>query len=224
MKADTIFGKDTASLHRRCKRCMPQDGHNTDEVPFDLYGDLEDAYDEADRDGDVEITETLDTFGLWEESPRCSRSWMYKIWCALRGDVVAQADVGHAFYWSDHDPDDVREKYKWLDKPELAIYWYGLAAEAGYADAQSDLACLYCPDLIPYDNKFKLGRFARRWWEEAAAQRLPCGMLGLAKCLRCGKCCCCDRNIPRAKALEAEADEIERRRELNQAREKYSRK
>ena len=48
-------------------------------VPFDLYGDLEDAYDEADRDGDVEITATLDTFGLWNEKPRtgprsCTRS------------------------------------------------------------------------------------------------------------------------------------------------------
>ena len=86
----------------------------------------------------------------------------------------------------------------------------GPVASIGY---QSDLACLYCPDLIPYDNKFKLGRFARHWWEEAAAQKLPCGMLGLAKCLRCGKCHDCNRDIPRAKALEAEADEIERKRE-----------
>ena len=130
MKANAIFGKETASLHSRCMRCMTQNEHNTDEVPFDLYGELEDAYDEADRDGDVEITETLDTFGLWNENPRCNRSWMYTMWCALRGDVEAQADVGHAFYWNDHDPDDVREKYKWLDKPELATYWYRLSAEA----------------------------------------------------------------------------------------------
>jgi len=206
MKTNTIFGKETASLH--C-RCMPQNEQNADQVPFDLYGELEDAYDEADRNGDVEIVETLDTFGLWDENPRCNRSWMYTMWRALKGDVEAQADVGHAFYWNDHDPDDVREEYKWLDKPELAIYWYRLAAEAGYADAQSDLASLYCPDLIPYDNKFKLGRFARRWLEEAAAQKLPCGMLGLAKCLRCGKCHDCNRDIPRAEALEAEAAKIE---------------
>ena len=146
-----------------------------EDVPFDLYGDLEDAYDEADRNGDVEIVETLDTFGLWDEKPKCNHSWMHTMWRALKGDVEAQADVGHAFYWNDHDPEDVRETYKWLDKPELAIYWYRLAAEAGYA----------------------------------AAQKLPCGMLGLAHCLRCGKCCCCDRDIPRAKALEAEVDRME---------------
>ena len=64
--------------------------------------------------------------------------------------------------------------------------------------------------MPPYRNKFKLGRFARRWWEEAAAQKLPCGMLGLAKCLRCGKCCCCDRDVPRAEALEAEEASHER--------------
>ena len=184
-----------------------------EDVPFDLYGDLEDAYDEADRDGDVEIVETLDTFGLWDEKAKCNHSWMHTMWRALKGDVEAQADVGHAFYWNDHDPDEMREKHKWLDKPELAIYWYKLAAEAGYADAQSDLASLYCPDLIPYDNKFKLGRFARRWLEEAAAQKLPCGMLGLAKCLRCGKCHDCNRDIPRAEALEAEAAKIEQEEE-----------
>ncbi len=184
-----------------------------EDVPFDLYGDLEDAYDEADRNGDVEIVATLDTFGLWDEKPKCNHSWMYTMWRALKGDVEAQADVGHAFYWNDHDPDEMREKHKWLDKPELAIYWYKLAAEAGCVDAQSDLACLYCPDLMPYNNKFKLGRFARRWWEEAAAQKLPCGMLGLAKCLRCGKCCCCARDIPRAEALEAEAAKIEQEEE-----------
>lgn len=184
----------------------------TEDIPFDLYGDLEGAYDEADRNGDVEIVETLDTFGLWDEKPKCNRSWMHKMWRALKGDVEAQADVGHAFYWNDCDPDDMREKYKWLDKPELAIYWYKLAAEAGCADAQNDLACLYCPELLPY-SKFKLGRFARGWWEEAAAQKLPCGLLGLAKCLRCGKCCCCDRDIQRAEALEADAAKIEQEEE-----------
>ena len=206
----TSFSKELAALH---SRCMSQVERPAVDVPFDLCGDLEDAYDKADRDGDVEIVETLDTFGIWAERSGCDRSFMHKIWRALKGDVEAQADVGYAFYWHDDVPDDVREKFKWLDKPELAIYWYKLAAEAGYDCAQSDLACLYCPDLPPYRNKFKLGRFARRWWEEAAAQKLPCGMLGLAKCLRCGKCCCCDRDIPRAEALEAEADKIEKTNE-----------
>ena len=176
-------------------------------VPFDLYGDLEDAYDEADRDGDVEITATLDTFGLWDEKPRTGPAFLHKIWRALKGDVEAQADVGHAFYWTDHDPDETREKYKWLDKPELAIYWYERAAEAGYGSAQVDLGCLYCPDLLPHSELVN-GRFARHWWEEAAAQKLPAGMLGLARCLRCGKCCCCNHDVARAEALEAEAAAI----------------
>ena len=176
-------------------------------VPFDLYGDLEDAYDEADRDGDVEITATLDTFGLWDEKPRTGPAFLHKIWRALKDDVEAQADVGHAFYWTDHDPDETREKYKWLDKPELAIYWYERAAEAGYGSAQVDLGCLYCPDLLPHSELVN-GRFARHWWEQAAAQKLPDGMLGLARCLRCAKCCCCNHDVARAEALEAEAAAI----------------
>ena len=88
-----------------------------------------------------------------------------------------------------------REKIEWLDKPNLAQYWYGLAAEAGHANSQNYLAALYCPDLEPL-NVFKLGRFARRWWEAAAEQKLPNGMRNLARCLKCGKCCCCDRDVP----------------------------
>ena len=188
--------------------CRPKKERKAEEVPFDLFGDLEDAYDKADHEGNVELVDTLDTFGLWDEKPNGTRSWMYKIWRAIKGDVEAQADVGHAFYWSDHDPRGSRGEYKWLDKPELAIYWYKLAAEAGYGCAQSDLACLYCPDLLPY-SEYMIGRFARYWWEESAAQKLPLGMRGLAKCLRCGKCSCCGRDVPRAEALEAEADRIE---------------
>jgi TPR repeat protein len=216
MKADTVFDKEAASRHRRYMYCMPKKGQNTgdaDEVPFDLYGDLEDAYDGAERNGDVEIVKTLDTFGLWDEKPRCNRSWMYTMWRALKGDVEAQADVGNAFYWNDYDQDDVREKYKWLDKPLLAIYWYNLAAEKDYAPAQSDLACLYCPNLLPH-SKLKIGRFARHWWEEAATHKHSEGLRGLAHCLRCAQCgkeCYCEQDFPRADALEAEADEIERR-------------
>ena len=36
---------------------------------FDLYGDLEDAYDKAESNGDVEVMETLDAFFLWDETP-----------------------------------------------------------------------------------------------------------------------------------------------------------
>lgn len=180
-------------------------------IPFDLYGDLWDAYEEAETNGDVDVVETLDTFGIWNEHPKCDRAFLYKIWRALKGDVEAQADVGHAFYWTIYDPEETREKYKWLDKPLLAIYWYNLAAEEGYAPAQSDLACLYCPNMPPY-SKLKIGRFARGWWEEAAAQKYQDGMYGLARCLRCARCgkeCCCEQDLPRADVLEAEADSID---------------
>ena len=181
------------------------------DIPFDLYGDLWDAYEEAEGNGDVEVVETLDTFGIWNEHPKCDRAFLHKIWRALKGDVAAQADVGHTFYRTDDDPKETQEEYKWLDKPLLAIYWYNLAAEEGYAPAQSDLACLYCPDMLPY-SKLKIGRFARGWWEEAAAQKYPEGMRGLARCLRCARCgkeCCCEQDFPRADALEAEADSMQ---------------
>ena len=44
-------------------------------IPFDLYGDLWDAYEEAEGNGDVEVVETLDTFGIWNEHPKCDRTW-----------------------------------------------------------------------------------------------------------------------------------------------------
>ena len=155
-------------------------------IPFDLYGDLWDAYEEAEGNGDMEVVETLDTFGIWNEHPKCDRAFLYKIWRALKGDVAAQADVGHTFYRTDDEPKETQEEYKWLDKPLLAIYWYNLAAEEGYAPAQNDLACLYCPDML--------------------------GMRGLARCLRCARCgkeCCCEQDIPRADALEAETDSMQ---------------
>ena len=179
-----------------------------EDIPFDLYGELESAYDRADRAGDAEIVETLDTFGLWEERPHASSSFLLKAWQALNGDAEAQADVGNAFFWTDKDPEETREQYKWLDKPQLAIYWFTLAAEAGCADAQDKLSYLYCPTNEPRATP-KVGRFARHWLEEAAAQKYPAAMHDLAHCLRCGKCACCGRDIPRAEALEAEANELE---------------
>ena len=184
------------------------------EFPFDLFGDLEDAYDRAEREGNVELAETLDAFGLWDGNAKCTLSWMHKAWRAVNGDVDAQTDLGHAFCWDEYDADAIREKYKWLDRPTLAIYWYTLAAEAGHAEAQNDLARIYCPNLKPY-SACKIGRFSRRWREEAAAQKLPEAMRSLAHCLRCGKCCCCPRDLPRADALEAEAGAIEQRNKSN---------
>lgn len=179
------------------------------DIPFDLYGELEDAYDKADRDGAAEIVETLDAFGLWEEKPNGGSSFMQKTWRALNGDTKAQADVGHAFFWTDKDPEETRERHKWLDKPLLAIYWCKLAAEAGCADAQDTLAYLYCPDNEPLTAPKVGRRFARHWLEKAAAQNRPSAMRDLAHCLRCGKCACCGRDILRAEALESEANEIE---------------
>ena len=174
------------------------------EIPFDLYGDLEDAYDDAERNGDEEIVQTLDIFGLWKDRPIAGTRFMHKIWRALNGDVVAQADVGHAFYWDDNVPDEKRERFKWLDRPALAIYWYGLAAEAGYGLAQWDLARLYCPHFDPH-SEFENGRFARHWLEQAAAHKLKGAMCDLVHCLKCGACSC-GRDIPRAEALEAAMD------------------
>lgn len=180
----------------------------TTDIPFDLYGELEDAYDAADRNGDAEIVETLDAFGLWDERPKADSSFMLKAWRGLNGDTKTQADLGHAFLWTDMDPEETRKKHRWLDKPLLAIYWCGLAAEAGCAAAQNDLACLYCPEQQPYGTP-KVGRLARHWLEEAAAQKHTPAMRDLARCLRCGKCACCNRDIPRADALAAEANELD---------------
>jgi TPR repeat protein len=178
-------------------------------APFDLYGDLEDAYDEAERNGDVEIMETLDTFRIWSERPRTERGFsLHTILLAIHGNVMAQDDVGYVFFRYEDNADDKQEGYEWLNKPELAQYWFRLAAEAGNSLSQNSLATLYCPEREPL-NVFKLGRFARRWWEASAEQEYTDGMRNLARCLRCGKCCCCDRDIARAEALEAKADQID---------------
>ena len=176
--------------------------------PFDLYGDLEDAYDKAESNGDVEVMETLDAFFLWNERPREGSAFLHTLLLAIQGDVEAQDDVGYAFFRLESNIDDNREKCERLNRPALAQYWLGLAAEAGCATSQNNLAALYCPDLQPV-NAFKLGRFARRWWEAAAEQKLPNGMRNLARCLRCGKCCCCERDIARANALEVEANRMD---------------
>ena len=83
-----------------------------------------------------------------------------------------------------------------------------LAAKSGHAVAQNYLARLYCPDQEPC-GALKVWRLSRFWLEEAVARKLPVAMENLALCLRCGKCACCDRDIPRAEALESEANEIE---------------
>ena len=122
----------------------------------------------------------------------------------------AQTDVGYAFYWPAEHTDESRAKFTWMGKPHLAMYWFGLAARSGNAVAQDYLARLYCPDQEPY-GAVKVGRRTRHWLEKAAAQKLPVAMENLALCLKCGKCPCCNSDIPRAKSLEREAHLLEMR-------------
>lgn len=173
------------------------------ERPFDLYGDLEDAYDEAEFNGDLAVTETLDVLRLWDGRPRAKGAFLYTVLKAIRGDVEAQDKVGYAFYNAE-DPIRGRGRCDWMDKPLLAQYWYGLAADAGRANSQNCLGRFYCPDCAPKDA-FKLGRFARDYWKSAAEQKFPGGMHNLARCLRCGKCPCCNVDVKLAAALDAEA-------------------
>lgn len=175
---------------------------------FDLYGGLEDAYDEAELEGKAEIVETLDALLLWNDRKRMGTEFMRKVWRAIRGNAEAQSEVAGHFYVTGDERDDLPEEEKWRDRPELAQYWYDQAADRGNALAQYNLGCLLCPDLGPREV-FKLGRFTRQRWEEAAEQKLPIGMRALAHCLRCGKCPCCDVDIPRAEALEAEAETLD---------------
>ena len=182
-------------------------------APFDIYGDLEDAYNKAERNGDVEVMETLDAFRIWSERPRTTSNLsLHTLLLAIQGDGNAQDDVGYAFFRLEDDIDDNSEEYEWLDRPELAQYWYGLAAEDGWPTAQNGLGILYCPKLKPL-NVFKLGRLARLWWEVAADNKHTDGMRNLARCLRCGKCFCCDRDVERADALENEACELDKQME-----------
>ena len=176
-----------------------------EDMPFDLYGELEDAYDAAELAGDAEIVETLDAVGLWSERPKAKTPFMLTLWRAVNGDADAQTVVGYFFFWTDDG-----RKAKWQDRPLLAIYWSERAAKAGDADAQVNLACLYCPDHEPH-SPVKIGRLARHWLEQAAGQKHIGGMDGLALCLKCGKCACCERDIPRAEAVKAEARELEQR-------------
>ena len=177
------------------------------ERPFDLYGDLEDAYDEAEFNGDLAVTETLDVLRLWDGRPRAKGAFLYTVLKAIRGDVEAQDKVGYAFYNAE-DPIRGRGRCDWMDKPLLAQYWFGLAADAGFAHSQNCLGCLYCPQC-GHPSAVKLGRFARGFWEMAAAQKYPAGIHNLTHCLMCGKCCCCDTDLQRAEALEAEAYRLE---------------
>ena len=121
------------------------------------------------------------------------RAWRNDIETAMTGDDLE-------YMVSAINTLAAREHYAALLKDRKS----GLRTSRG----RSTLAYLYCPDNEPLTAP-KVGRFARHWLEKAAAQNRPSAMRDLAHCLRCGKCACCGRDIPRAEALESEANEIE---------------
>lgn len=168
---------------------------------FDFIGDLEDAYERAKASSDTKLTQSLDILGLWEES--AESKWLYRVWKALKGDTIQQREAAWMFDWPRNDDETPNEKY---DKPELAVYWYEMAAQAGDPVAQCNLSNLYCGDRLPED-KWN-GKRAVYWREKSAEQKEPNGMLGLASCLECGKCCKGGADVKRAKALRKEAKEI----------------
>lgn len=168
---------------------------------FDFVGDLEEAYEKAEREGDKALVESLDIIGLWEED--AETKWLYRIWKALQGDTESQRMSGWMFDWPRGDGEEPDSK---SDKPELAVYWYEMAARADDPDAQCLLANLYSGDRLP--RELWNGKLAVRWYEKSAAHKIPYGMLGLARCLECGRCCDGGRDAHRAAALREEAHEI----------------
>jgi len=168
---------------------------------FDFVGDLEEAYETARREGDKSLVESLDILGLWEEG--AETKWLYRIWKALQGDTLSQRESAWMFDWPHVDGEEPNPKY---DKPELAVYWYEMAAQADDPVAQCNLANIYCGDRLP-KGRWN-GRRAVYWREKSAANKEPQGMRGLASCLECGNCCEGGRDARRAAALRKEADEI----------------
>ena len=172
---------------------------------FDFIGDLEEAYENAERTGDKKLVESLDILGLWEEG--AETKWLYRIWKALQGDTLSQRESAWMFDWPRSDDEGPNPKY---DKPELAAYWYEMAAQADDPVAQCNVANLYCGERLP--KKLWNGKRAVYWREKSAAHKEPNGMRGLAYCLECGKCCPHGEDLARARALRAEADEISKKR------------
>ena len=167
---------------------------------FDLYGDLEDAYDKAERDGMREVVQTLDAFGVWDEGGHPPIWIMKRALLAIKGDPNEQEELAWCFDWRNELKEERNHRY---DNPRLAAYWYERAAEAGVASAQCHVANIYC---FADDKKLWNGPRAVYWREKAAAQKYPEGLRGLAYCLECGKCCRGGADVARAKRLRDEAD------------------
>lgn len=175
-------------------------------MPFDLYGDLERAYEEALKKGDAEITETLDAFGLWDDD-QVPAKFMLRAWWAINGNVAQQREIAWCFDWvGSKSKQGYDTRY---DRPHLAVYWYERAAKAGDALAQNNLANIYCSE----GGELWDGRRGIYWYEKAAAQKLLPAMRGLARCLECGKCRKEGADTIRAKALQDEIAEVEQTNE-----------
>lgn len=177
---------------------------------FDLYGDLEDAYEKALADGMSEVTETLDALGLWDEGNQAPTKFMLRAWHAINGNASQQRELAWCFDGDGGKPKGRRNPF--YDKPRLAVYWYSKAAKAGDAIAQNNLANIYCSGE---DTELWNGQLGVFWYEKAAAQKLPAGMRGFARCLECGMCRKDGTDTARAKALLAEAKAIEREQREN---------
>jgi hypothetical protein len=77
-------------------------------------------------------------------APGATAAEIFRQWLpdALRGDAVAQFEIGRAFATGASRPEDLAE----------AARWYRLAADQGSARAQHDLAMLYTKGLgVPQD-------------------------------------------------------------------------
>ena len=180
--------------------------HNEGHV-FDLYGDLEDAYEKAKACGETEIVDTLDAFGLWDDRDQVPAKFFLRAWHAISGNASQQRELAWCFDRDGGKPKG--ERNPCYDRPQLAIFWYEKAAKAGDALAQNNLAHIYCTED---DMELWDGRLGAFWYEKAAAQKLPEGMRGLARCLECGMCLKDGADPARAKALFVEAEAIERGR------------
>lgn len=115
-----------------------------------------------------------------------------RLFLALRGDDLAQCDL--AYWWQEGES-------PFSIDLNAAEYWYLQAARKGNPMAQNNLANLYRLDTPLHDCKK-----AVFWHEQAASNKMPSAMLGLAECL-----CCPEwgsRDPERAAALREEAAQL----------------
>lgn len=162
-------------------------------VKVDILADLDDRYDEAVRQGERKVVETLECIDIWSEM---TPTFLFHVlWrSAVKGDVEAAVRTGHFFDWSFEEKKDSR-----YDRPELAKYWYRKAADAGNANGR------YCLGLLLRHSKAESERKeAVALLELASAQGHEGAKAALVECLSCGRCVVTD--FVRASRLKKEAE------------------